>query len=289
MKESHSKVIVYSGLPFAIRELIARKRVTILVYHDPKPEVFEQHLNYLLSHYKIIPLRKLVNSIRDRDWENIPKKCLCITFDDAHKGNFDLLEILKKYQIPITIFACAGIINTNRHYWFLEAVRGVEQLKLLNNKERFEHLSSVYGFTPTSEFDQRQALSIDEIKKMEDYGVDFQCHSSLHPILVSCTDDECWNEINNSKLILERLLEKQVCDFAYPNGSYGERELKLTNDAGYRSARTTDVGWNGPDTDIYALKAMVVSDDAPLAEMIVQSTGINEYLHLIKKFITGKR
>jgi peptidoglycan/xylan/chitin deacetylase (PgdA/CDA1 family) len=113
--------------------------------------------------------------------------------------------------------------------------------------------------------------------------VDFQSHTLWHPILTTCSDEESWHEIADSKRVLEDLLEQPVAHFAYPNGDYGEREMAYLQQAGYRSARTIDVGWNGPGTNPFALKSMVVSDDATLDAMIAQSHGLFPYLRYLRQ------
>ena len=44
----------------------------------------------------------------------------------------------------------------------------------------------------------------------------------------------------------------------------GERTPR-TRSAGYRSARSTRMGWNGPDTDPYALRIIGVDDTASVS------------------------
>ncbi|MCP4709738.1 MAG: polysaccharide deacetylase family protein [Planctomycetes bacterium] len=254
-----------------------------MVYHDPAPEVFEAHLTYLISRFNIISLEQLVVAIEENNWANIPPKSLVITFDDGHQGNFALLEVIKKYRIPITIYACAGIVDTGHHYWFLDFAAEAEQLKQLSNQARLERLATINGYQPEKKFTDRQALSKAEMKEMQRQEVDFQGHTWSHPILTTCTDAESWSEIAETKAVLEELLQKPVTHFAYPNGDYTERETKYLQQAGYRSGRTIDVGWNGPRTNLYDLKAMVISDEATLNEMVAQLCGILPYFRYLRQ------
>jgi peptidoglycan/xylan/chitin deacetylase (PgdA/CDA1 family) len=279
----------FLGLPFLIREIFCRRRATIIVYHDPAPEVFEAHLAYLVDRFNIIPLEQLVEAIEEHDWQKIPPKGLCITFDDGHRGNFALLDIIKRYKVPITIYVCAGIVDTQRLYWFLDFADQAQQLKSLPNKLRLKQLASANCYNPEKDFAERQALSKAEVLDMKRQGVDFQSHTLLHPILTTCTDEECWLEIAGAKRVLENLLEESIVHFAYPNGDYSEREIAYLQKAGYRSARTIDMGWNGPNTNIYALKSMTISDDATLDEMIAQLCGIFPYFRYLRQgSFTGK-
>jgi peptidoglycan/xylan/chitin deacetylase (PgdA/CDA1 family) len=287
MRQSLALLVRLSGLPFLIRETICRNRATIVVYHDPAPDLFEAHLAYLVDHFDIISLDQLAEAIEQRDWKRVPPKSLCITFDDGHRRNFALLELVKKYQVPVTGYVCSGIVNTKRHYWFLDFADRAEGFKSLPNQVRLQRMASESGFRPEKDFDERQALSKAEMLEMMRQGVDFQSHTLFHPILPACSDEECWLEISEAKRVLENLLGEPVAHFAYPNGDYGEREMAYVQKAGYRSARTVDAGWNGLGTNIYALKSMVISDNSTLDRMIAQLHGVN-LRHFRQRSSSGK-
>ena len=86
-KEFIAYIIILSGASFLIIYFIAKKKVTILLYHDPKKEIIEKHLKYLSSKYNFIELDTLVDSIYKKDWKKIPDYPLILTLDDGHKGN----------------------------------------------------------------------------------------------------------------------------------------------------------------------------------------------------------
>ena len=67
-------------------------------------------------------------------------------------------------------------------------------------------------------------------------------------------------------------------DFSYPIGDYGEREVALARRAGYRSARTIDLGWNTKGTDPFRLKVLGTEDDASISRLASDLTGITGYL-----------
>ena len=54
---------------------------------------------------------------------------------------------------------------------------------------------------------------------------------------------------------MEQLTGAACEHFAYPNGDYGSREIATLEAAGYKTARTCDIGWNDHKTDPYRLKA----------------------------------
>ena len=72
----------------------------------------------------------------------------------------------------------------------------------------------------------------------------------------------------------QRLTGRPCVAFAYPNGRYGRRELELVKRAGFRSARTTETGWNDPGTDPFQLRVLGMPDNASLNVVAAQSTGL---------------
>jgi hypothetical protein len=95
-----------------------------------------------------------------------------------------------------------------------------------------------------------------------------------HPILTQCGDMKSEQEITRSRLDIEEALGVPCRHFAYPNGSYGTREVVTVRASGYVTARTTDPGWNGRKADAFRLRAFVVGDAAADEWLAVQAVGI---------------
>lgn len=277
------KLLRYSGLPFVFRNTYQKNNVSILMFHDVDVDAAEKSFSYLVNRYTIISLNTFIEAYYKKDFSKIPPKSVIITFDDGHIGNYKLLPIVKKYNIPITIFLCSGIINTNRHFWFMtdQDKYDVQKLKGKKTKERLELLSTV-GFYNEKEYETPQALSIDQIEEMKDY-VNFQSHTVYHPILTMCTDNESKNEILFSKEQLESTYKLTINSIAYPNGDYSEREISYVKQYGYKCAVTTEQGFNSVQSDIFKLKRFSVNDTKDLNEFIVKSSGV---WGMLKKIIT---
>ncbi len=291
LKNLVATLICLSGIHILIREWICQNRVAILMYHDAEPAIFAKHIAYLSRHYTIISLDALVAAIYEKDFSQIPAKSVVITIDDGHAGNIDLLPLFKQYGIRPTLFVCTQIINTHRHFWFKidgQSKREREKLKRLPNAERLAHLKRVIDFEPETVYPNRQALNIQEMKAMI-RDVDFQPHTQFHPILPRCTEIECRQEILGSKTDLEELLKIECSDFSYPNGNYTEREIEIAKAAGFRSARTTVIGWNTLATDPYQLKTIPIADDAGFALFRAQLTTIPQRLNQWVNAFLGKR
>lgn len=276
---------ILSGLQIhKIFQLFRTKhKVCILLYHDPSPDMFRKHIQYLCENgYTIIRLSALTDALDCKDFTTLPQKAVVITFDDGHKGNYGLLDIVKEYHISPTIYVCSEIIGTNRMFWFqwVEDSKIKQELKGMPNQKRIEILKQT-GFNPLEEQKERYALSLTEIQKMEHY-FDFQSHSCFHPILTSCTDAESKNEITESKHKLEYALGLNITSFAYPNGNYGTREIEYVKHAGYKSALTVDYGLNDVKTDPYRLKRYAIKDAGNLQELKCKISGAMDMLLWIK-------
>ena len=261
------------------------------MYHDAKPAVFAKHIAYLSRNYTIISLDTLVSAIYQKDFSRVPAKSVVITIDDGHAGNIKLLPLFKQYRMRPTLFVCTQIINTYRHFWFKieeQSKTEREKLKRLPNVERLTHLKHTADFEPEKTYPDRQALNIREMKEMGKENVDFQPHTQFHPILPHCTETECRQEILGSKTDLEELLGIECFHFSYPNGDYTEREIEIVKTAGFRSARTTDIGWNTLETAPYQLKTIPIADDAGLALFRAQLTTIPQRLNKWRNSLFGK-
>ena len=166
------KVLRYSGLPVLFRDLLHRKKVTILLFHDIHPEDARRSFSYLARHYRIIGLQTYLKYRREK--RPLPAKSLIITFDDGLKRNYELLPLLKRKKIPITIFLCAGIVDTSRHFWFSFEHPSIpkSRLKQIPNQEKVSRLKEA-GFDLEAEQPERQALTREEILEMSSH-VDFQ-------------------------------------------------------------------------------------------------------------------
>ena len=214
LREVLFAVVRWSGIAAAVHAAVSR-RVSVLVYHDPPPSLLERHLEYLSKHYRFLALGDLVDALHARDWRRIPPKSVVLTFDDGHRGNADLLPLFRRYGVRPTIFICSQLVGTNRHFWFSGA-SDPEALKRLPNDERLVRLERETGFSPTREYptNERQTLSRAEIEQMKEH-VDFASHTRFHPLLPSCTDEECEVEIRESKAEVERLTGEPCRHFSH--------------------------------------------------------------------------
>ncbi len=286
MKKVIFLLLRISSIPFLLREIMQRRRVTIILYHDISPDLFERHIRQLTKKYSIISLAAYISSIKDGSSNNLPNKSLIITFDDGHRGNYLLKDIIKKHNIPVTIFLCSGIAGTSRHFWFKHLPNDlVQKIKTEPDVTRLAILGK-YGFEDTRVFEHRQALEKQEICTLKQLGVDFQSHTVTHPILPQCDDQKAYEEIALSKQTLEAEYGFPIFALSYPNGNYSERDAMYARQAGYECAITIHPGYNTKKTDRFKLNRICLTDHEDINELIVRTSGLWNFIKIFlqKKF-----
>lgn len=274
-RETIAFAVRWSGLPLLARATWGKRRVAILVYHNPDPETVDRHLRYLTRHYSVVTLDELVDALRSGNWERLPDRSVVLTIDDGHAGNARLLDVLERHDVRATLFACTQIIDTARAFWFvLPEPRLRSRLFEVPNAERLQVLEREFGFSQFSDQGgERQALDAAELAALA-ARVDVQAHTRFHPILTRCTDEECTAEIVGSKSDVEQRTGRECRHFSYPNGCYGDRESALVREAGFSSARTIETGWTTRASDPYRLPVLGMPDDASLNLVAAQLTGL---------------
>ena len=266
------KALRWSGVAWMWREAVQRRKVTFLLFHDMDAADAERNFGYLKRHYNIIGLNDYLDAVNDG--KRLPNKAVVITFDDGHASNYTLLPVIKRMQIPITIFLCSSIVGTHRHFWFrhnTEIKPQIEALKKIPNGRRLETLRQ-YGFSQEQEYDDTQALSKKQIEEMIPW-VNFQSHTCFHPILPQCNDTAAENEIIGSRRQLEEVFGLTVNALSYPNGDYSTRDISLTQAAGYECGITVDSGYNNLKSNLFRLKRFSVNDAENTTELMVKASG----------------
>lgn len=263
------RILRWSGFCFLFRKCLWRNRAAILYYHGPSPAVIDAHLEYLARVSRIVSLPELWNS-----FSKVP--LAVITIDDGRAGNVALKDVFQKHRVRPMLYLSTGIICCGSGFWWLTFGPGqqakIENLKLLDNNTRKKALADL-GFEQTRKITPRQAMVVEELPSVLGWA-DLGAHTRFHPILTQCEDQECQEEILLSRDELLPFIGVELDHFAYPNGSYSDREASYVRGAGFKSARTCDPGWNCSQSDRFRLKAIYIDDEASVDKFAVQLTGV---------------
>lgn len=255
------------GVPFLVRAFVQRQRVTIVVYHDPPADVFAQHLATLLRLYSIVSLRDYARALAEGSLRSLPRRSLVITIDDGHRGNIALLPILEQTGAPVTLFLVAGLGGPKRLFWFQRP--DAEALKRVHDDERSRIVEH--------DVRERDVLTEDEVRDLAGV-IDFQAHTTTHPVLPMCSDAKAAEEIDGSKVLLQERFGFDVYAIAYPNGDYSPRDLELTREAGYTLGLTVDPGFNSASTDPFRLRRIPIDDTDDTSTLVVKASGVWDFV-----------
>jgi peptidoglycan/xylan/chitin deacetylase (PgdA/CDA1 family) len=190
-----------------------------------------------------------------------PRLRIAFTFDDGWRDNYAAAyPIAQKFNIPITIFICPGLIGLDSPFWpeqvaaSIRAVRPmapeeeieaeIEGIKLCSPEGRQFAMAALPG-TASRQLHASspdKTLSWEQIAEMDRGGVAFGAHTQTHQILTVVPENMARLEILESKATVERELDKSCDLFAYPNGNHSHATRLLLKEAGFSLAFTTRTG-----------------------------------------------
>jgi peptidoglycan/xylan/chitin deacetylase (PgdA/CDA1 family) len=81
-------------------------------------------------------------------------------------------------------------------------------------------------------------LTLDQVRGMQDAGVDFQSHSWAHHDLTGLSYEDCVRDLRESREFLSEVLGRQVTLLAYPRGLHDADVRKAAAAAGYSHSFT---------------------------------------------------
>ena len=103
-------------------------------------------------------------------------------------------------------------------------------------------------------------LNWDQVREMNESGIDFGSHTETHPLLPYETESAIEQELRLSKRTIEGATESRVDVFAYPNGDWNERVRSQVEQAGYEGAFTVGNSWCDPKQDRYTSPRIMLHD-----------------------------
>lgn len=106
-------MVRFGGLAWLVQNTVARRRVSIVLYHDPDPAALDAQLAYLAERYSAIPLDRLVSAIRSGDWSSLPHRSVVVTLDDGHARNLRLLSSFRRHGVKPTLYLWTDAVETD--------------------------------------------------------------------------------------------------------------------------------------------------------------------------------
>ena len=137
MKKTAAKTLFHTARKAGIlnlynftRGIFIGPKIAIVAYHridyvdhypwsieSITPENFEQEMKYLRRHFNVISLDDLCNQLSNHN--ELPSNTAVITIDDGYKDVFiNAYPILRKYDLPATVFLSTGYIGNGKLFWW---------------------------------------------------------------------------------------------------------------------------------------------------------------------------
>jgi peptidoglycan/xylan/chitin deacetylase (PgdA/CDA1 family) len=241
-------------------------------------------VRYLKRRFAIVTLDQATDIVHGRSAP--PKTSVLLTFDDGYRDNYDAaFPVFVKHQVSASFFLPTSYIGTGCLPWWdmiayivktsrerritltypesaefdltpAHRARSImDILKLfkrpsMTDTERFiSELEAACGSTRPAESAERCFLNWDEAREMQRGGMCFGSHTHTHEILGKLSLARQTEELQTSREILERELDRTIDTLAYPVGkldTFSADTFTALRNAGYETAFSFYSGVNRP-------------------------------------------
>ena len=241
--------------------------IPILEYHDVTASPithgpwtvslndFNDQMSYLNHNFQVIPLRTLLNIIRQG--KPVPENTVAITFDDGYRSNYKLaFPTLQEYRMPATIFIVvkyteAGKVgNSPALTW--------SNLKTMISSGLVDiesHTYNLHRLLPSGKEGKMEPAVIAHISTKK--GIETQ---QQH-------DRRIATDLAKSRQILATRLGTKSDILCWPFGIYSHHEIAVAKKAGF-IYMIGKVGYSNPQTNTDEIRRVVVPGGMPLKDFI---------------------
>jgi peptidoglycan/xylan/chitin deacetylase (PgdA/CDA1 family) len=259
--------------------------------------VFESHMRALAEKFNPVSLDEIVDFAKGR--KTLPSRSVAITFDDGFLDNYEIaLPILKRYNIPSTIYVMVGAVETGSAPWYCRinyALRTTRKpswtdpetgtaYPLATIAERkaaltvawesgarktgatqAEYVQQLETTLDSAPIPDRLMMTWDQVRAVQKAGHIIGGHTLSHPNLAHISDLEAKSEIEGCKQRLEKELSSPVEHFSYPhpalNPQCNDTTVAITRAAGYKSSVLTSRGPIRKGDEPLRLKRIYAAND----------------------------
>ncbi|MBI3005422.1 MAG: polysaccharide deacetylase family protein [Ignavibacteriales bacterium] len=159
----------------------------------------------------------------------LPKKPIIISFDDGYLDTYDLaFPLLQEYGMKAVVFVL-GERKIKSNYWV--KYLGLPDVPLM----KAEH-----------------------VVELHESGIEIGSHTMTHARLPFLREDEAWEEIFRSRMLLEILINAPVHSFSYPYGLLNPKIKQMVVNAGFKSACAVQSGPATFGKDLYRIRRMPI-------------------------------
>jgi len=166
---------------------------------------------------------------------NLPRKPVILTFDGGYMDtNLNAFPLLQEYGMKAVVFTI-GNKDIKTNVW--GKALGIPEGPLMESQQLIE---------------------------MHAAGFEIGAQSMNYTRLTTLSEEEAWEEISRSRMLLEILLNAPVRSFAYPYGLVNRAIKRMVADAGYSHACSTSTGPATFGTEPYEIRRIAIRDTTSL-------------------------
>lgn len=200
-------------------------------------------------------------------------------------------------SLPEAGVSGASVARSEKHSYWWSLVQGLSRFDGDLRRDLLNQIRSQLGFsenwrTPFAEnatlADRFLILDLGGLRQLAASGMAVGAHSLSHPILAQTPDGLAWQEISESKIVLEKALGQTVWAFAYPFGNAAtvtRRDWQLAEQAGFRCAFMNAGGGFGAKVDRFGVPRVHVTAAMNLSEFEAHLAGF--YRNLRRRLLGG--
>lgn len=252
-------ILCYHGV-----DLVGNKSLNMRFYSKKR---LETQFIYFKKYFNIISVQDYFDERFDNSKLNV-----AITFDDGYENNFKyLLPLVEKYELPVSLYITginktnynflwadfADIIGhyTNKNNFYLEKNYFFKQNKTFVNKQGIKihdiiknrgdwEFKELFFNIFIDEFqkitqehnldDYWKLMSDEEIKKInKSKYINIGSHGFFHNNLGVIKKENMIEELKESKCYLENLIQEEIKEIAFPDGSYNRNTINEAAKIGF--------------------------------------------------------
>jgi peptidoglycan/xylan/chitin deacetylase (PgdA/CDA1 family) len=231
------------------------------------PALFERIIGMLVNNYRVVCLEEW---LKEGAPDFAGKKVATVLFDDGYKDNIEYAApILEKYNCPASFYVVTDCINKNIPTWTYLLDHALQQTKVtsicvhhnqapelfknvslsekqlvrkikpwmkkLPDTERQLVLDSILAQCSDIVLPENKMMSWNDVAQLDHAGFQIGSHTHTHPMLAALRDEsEIFSELSTSFQIIKDKTGKTPVTISYPIGSYDERAIRLSRQAGYK-------------------------------------------------------
>lgn len=285
-KDLLASILIKTGAIHILHKLrqSIKKELPVLAYHrildisdindyhydseviDATIDGFEKQMKFISKHYNPISIQDLYNYTNTNN--PLPKNPILITFDDGFNDNYyNAFPILKKYNIPATLFIATNHIGTDQPFWFERLSHlilttpktelSIDELNFHKNitnninerrqiyndcVELLKYKNKTTCIRIIDKLEQEHSITISnddkkmscpltwkQCQEMAESVITFGSHGASHTIFTQLEDNELHTELAKSKKIIEDKIKCPVIALSFPNGQTNDFNTSIVN------------------------------------------------------------